>query len=354
MTTSLRSSISTAVVCAVLLTATVLSAAELPKHPEKLSDDRAVDAYLAVVEDARQTSIRRNYATAQIVAMDARAVPRVLRLFRTAPAERRDLLAGILSRMKHPGDEATAVLLDAFRRRRLKTSRGVIGALGALQVAEAAPLLLKLLPQADDDTRLAMLRALSRLADARAADALAAGLDSDDRCVRICCTRGVLTLLVTLKPKTGTAAKDHPYRRLFDRTTDIIRHGARVDVRRMLVTGLAEVNDPRATTVLRRVLRMESGPLQQAAVRSLGRLKDADAVDALLPLIDGRDAALRRAVLDALAEIGDLACVPELIDQLETCSAGERRAVVRTLQRLSGESYGDNPEQWRLWWHKRI
>ena len=92
--------------CAALLACRSVTAASLPAKPEKLKPAQAVDAYLAVVEDDGQTAVKRNYAAAQIVKLGDKAVPRIMALYRCAPAGRRGRLADVLSGMTTPDPEA--------------------------------------------------------------------------------------------------------------------------------------------------------------------------------------------------------------------------------------------------------
>ncbi|KPJ53695.1 MAG: hypothetical protein AMS16_05140, partial [Planctomycetes bacterium DG_58] len=159
----------------IVLSASILCAAELPKNVEKLSPAEKVDAYLAVVEDARQLPLKRNYAAAQIVELGEQGVPRIMQLYRDGAPERRGCLAGMLGAMKKPGEPAVQMLLEDLRRRGPTVHPNVIKALGDLECAEAAPPLLKLLPKASDSVRPTVLYALGRLADEQAADALFEG-----------------------------------------------------------------------------------------------------------------------------------------------------------------------------------
>jgi len=340
------------VVCAVLLKASLLAGAELPKEPEKLAPAQAVNAYLAVVEDPQQTRIRRNYAAAQIVKLGDAALPRLIELYQSAGHERRGYLAEVLGRMKEPGEPAVNMLLDDVKRNRLKTHPNTIRALGELHVPKATPLLLELLPGASEETRLTILCALGRLAEESAADALLGGLDSQDRLVRTTCANGVVSLLVKLKPKSSDAGKKDAYQVTFRKVLEYIEQGKHTDVRRILVSGMGTVNDPHASSVIGRVLRIESGPLQTAAARTLGQLKDPDAVGNLTERLFSDNASLRRAALEALGAIGDTRCVPTLIERLETSERAERRHIIRALQQLTRQSFGDNPAQWRLWWEE--
>ena len=334
----------------IVLSASILCAAELPKNVEKLSPAEKVDAYLAVVEDARQLPLKRNYAAAQIVELGEQAVPRIMQLYRDGAPERRGCLAGMLGAMKKPGEPAVQMLLEDLRRRGPTVHPNVIKALGDLECAEAAPPLLKLLPKASDSVRPTVLYALGRLADEQAADALFEGFDTSDRLVRTVSANGVIRLLVKLKAEKDASRPKSPYRKVLKRTLEYIESGKRDEVRRVLLSGIGGVQDLRSTTVLRRVLRTGAEPLRIAAARALGELKDQRAVDSLTEVFLSDKPALRRAALQALAAIGDKSCVPTLIDRLEVSELRERRDIVRTLQQLTKQSFGDNPDQWLRWW----
>ena len=334
----------------IVLSASLLSAAGLPKNTEKLSPAQTVDAYLAVLEDVRQMPLKRNYAAAQIVELGEPGVPRIMQLYRDGPLERRGYLADMLGAMKKPGEPAVQMLLEDLRRRGPRAHPNVIKALGDLECAEAALPLLKLLPKASDSVRPTVLYALARLADERAADALFEGFDTSDRLVRTVSANGVIRLLVKLKAAKDASRSRSPYRKVLKRTLQYIENGKRDEVRRVLLNGMGKVQDLRAATVVRRILRMESESLRVAAARALGELKDPRAVDSLTDMLFDEKTALRRAALGALAVIGDESCVPTLIDRLEVSQLKERRDIIKTLRQLTGQSFGDNPEQWLRWW----
>ena len=331
----------------------MLAAAELPRKPEALKPAEAVDAYLAVVEDKDQTPLRRNYAAAQIVKLGDDAVDRILERYRDGSHERRGYLAEMLARMKNPSAPAVETLHEDLKKNRLSVHPNVVRALGDLECTASAGLLLELLPRADDEMRPTVLRALGRLADERAVDVLLTGLDSPDRAVSAVSADGVIRVLLKLKAAKEAKGSGSPYRQTLTKTLEYIEHGKCDKVRRVLVDGMGRAGDRRAADVLRRVLRVESEPLQVAAARSLGQLKDLQAVDGLADTLFTEKTSLKRASLDALAAIGDDRCVPVLIDRLDVAGARERRDIVKTLQQVTRQRFGDNPVQWRQWWQAR-
>ena len=342
-----------AVLCAVLLTAAALRAADLPAEPEKLTSAEAVDAYLAVAEDAEQTPARRNYAAMQIIRRGKKALPRIVELYPVGSVERRGLLADVLGAMKDPGEDATKLLLDDLKKHGLRVHPNVMRALGEMNVTDAADVMVVLLPKASGETRRVMLAALGRLADARAADAFFTGLESSDRLLRMTCADAVTRLLARIKPRTRAVKKDHPYRKVLDRTLEVIRDGTHVDARRFLITGMSRVRDPQASRTLIHMLRNRENSLRVAAADTLGKLKEQDAVDDLIGLTKSSNDTLRRAALRALGTIGDDDCVPRLIDRMEEVTAKERRDILVALRQITGERFGDNPDQWRRWWDKK-
>ncbi|HUU42529.1 MAG TPA: HEAT repeat domain-containing protein [Planctomycetota bacterium] len=336
---------------AAALVTTALAAAELPKQPEKLTAAQAVDACLPVAEDPDETPVRRNYAVAQIVRRGKDAVPRIIEIYPAADFDRRGILADVLAGIRDPGTDAAKLLLDDLRRSGLKVHPNVIRALGELNVVEAAEPLVKLMPETTDEMRRVTLAALARLADARAADALLSGLKSPDRLLRMTCADALTRLLAGIRPKKQVMSRDDtPFRSVLDRTLEYVRSGEHVDARRFLITGMSRIDDPAVSRVLVHTLRDREDSLRAAAAGALGTLKARDAVDDLTRLVDASDDAVRRAALRALGEIGDASCVGQLIDRLDDAEAGRRRDIVLALRQITGERFGDNPEQWRRWY----
>lgn len=351
--TAILKSTSALLVCLLLWAAGSGGAAELPKDPDKLTPAQAVDAYLAVAEDEQQTRVRRNYAVMRMAELGQGGLTRIKQLYAGAKAERRGILADVVGAMKNPGTGAVQMLLEDLKGSGLEVHPNVIRALADLEVAEASPVLLALLPRVSDETRPVLLHTLGRLADERAADVLLAAFDSEDRLVRTISADGAIRLLVRLRSKAHSSKPDGGYAALRKKALEYADHGEREDVRRILVSGFARVNDPEAAPLLRRLLRTGPPSLRTAAAETLGKLKDTRSVSGLTEALYGDDPVLRRKALGALAAIGDVSCVPVLIDRLEVSSPKERRDVVRALQRLTRQAFGDNPAQWRLWWRGR-
>ncbi len=344
-----------ALVLGALLSAVVgreAGTAELPKDAEKLSPEKAVDAWLAVVEDAGQSHVRRNYAEGRIVQMGTAAVPRLLALWKNASEERRGLLAEILGTMSNPTEEGVEALVTELRTKGAATHPNVVRALADRGVARAVPLVLDVLPKASDELRLASLHALGRLADERASDVMVESLDNPDRLVRTTAADGLTRLLASMRVSTD-AKKKAAYSPLFRRALAYVEKGATFESRRILAVGLGLVGDMDAVALLRRLVRAETVEMRIAAAGSLAALQAREATGDLAEAARSEDRMLRRTALDALAAIGDPSCVPTLVEILEESPPRERRDIVRVLRQIAGQPLGDDPEQWRRWWEER-
>ncbi len=341
--------------CVLLALGRTAVAAEMPRQPEKLPPARAVDAWLAVVEDVRESSVRRNYAEGRIALLGKAAQPRLLELWQGASDERRGTLAEILGMMTDLSEQGVETLMAELRAKGASAHPNVPRALADRDVKKAVPLMLEALPTASGETRLALLHALGRLADPQAADTLVRALDEPDRLVSTTATDGLARLLASMRLATGDAKARDAYRSLFRRALDYADKGPNLGARRVLIGGLGLVGDADAVPLLRRLLRRETVELRIAAAGSLGRLQSREAVDDLAEAARSTDPVLRRTALDALAAIGPdaVGCVPTLVEILEESSPKERRDVLRALQQIAQQPFGDNPDQWRQWWEER-
>jgi HEAT repeat protein len=334
-----------------MLLAMAAGAAELPKHPERMGLNEAVSAYIAVAEDEDQTALVRNYAAAQIIRRGNDALPHLKTLYRGAGVSKRGILADILVGITTDDEKVRTLLLNDLRSTGTRIDPRVIRALGIMGVQDAVPELLRVLPMVRDETRLAALCALGRLADERAIEPLAAGLDDRDRLVRSHCAEGVIKVLEKMHAEEDVS-KRRTYRDLLDRTLAYARNGRHEDVRRMLITGAGRVGDEQAAPTLRRLLTREPDAIRAAAAGALGALRDRRSADDLVDLAGEDNTYVRRAAIRALGEIGEQASVPPLVLMLETCEASWRREIVAALRKITGEPYGANPAQWRHWWEK--
>ncbi len=342
-------SIRVLLIVVVLSSESQIGAAELPTNPEKLKPTEAVDAYLAVVQDAQQTSIKRNYAAARIVEIGEPALPRIVELYGKASTEQRGYLASIMGAMDKT-DRTETVLLKDLKKNGLKAHPNVIKALGDIGSEKARPVLLGLLRDAPKDVRPRLLYTLGKVADESVAETLFEGLDAPDRFARLACANGILTLLTKDKQKVDSAKAAKAYRSLLDKVLKYCERGDKADVRMVLIRGVARLNESDAVDTLLRVLDDGAPALQVTAANALGTLKARAAVDELTDALFEENASLQRAALSALVTIGDRQCVPILIDFLETRDAARRKETVKALQALTAQKFGDNPEAWKRWW----
>lgn len=105
-------------------------------------------------------------------------------------------------------------------------------------------------------------------------------------------------------------------------------------------------------------LQDERGHVREAAARALGYMGNigpeaAEAVPALILALDDEDSRVRRDVVQILGSIGPGAveAVPALIvalDHKEFRCVNE--AAAEALEKITGQDFGTDPEQWQAWW----
>lgn len=90
--------------------------------------------------------------------------------------------------------------------------------------------------------------------------------------------------------------------------------------------------------------------VQIAAIDSLGVLGDERAVLPLVEILDKSSGATRRAALFALRMLGDQRAVSAVIEVLRDEKMEVVREASKTLQRITGQSFGIDYELWKGWW----
>jgi HEAT repeat protein len=115
---------------------------------------------------------------------------------------------------------------------------------------------------------------------------------------------------------------------------------------------LGQLRDKRAVDRIVTFLDDADYGTQLDAVRSLGEIRDGRAVAPLLAVINRPH--FSGVVAEALAKIGDQQAVGPLIDFLENATREDemkyRNWVVISLEKLSGQKYGNDIVRWRQWY----
>jgi HEAT repeat protein len=115
---------------------------------------------------------------------------------------------------------------------------------------------------------------------------------------------------------------------------------------------LGQLRDRRAVDPIITFLDDPDYEIQLAAVRSLGEIGDSSSVEPLLAVIHRPH--FSGIVAEALANIGNRRAVGPLIDILENKTGEDamkyRKWVVTSLEKLSGQKYGNDIVRWRQWY----
>ncbi len=115
---------------------------------------------------------------------------------------------------------------------------------------------------------------------------------------------------------------------------------------------LGQIRDKRAVDKIVGLLDDPEYGTQLDAIRSLGEIGDSRAVVSLLAVLARPHSS--GVVAEALAKIGDHRAIGPLIDFLETSSREDqlqfRKWVIESLEKLSGQHFGDDMASWRQWY----
>jgi len=147
---------------------------------------------------------------------------------------------------------------------------------------------------------------------------------------------------------------------------------------------LGALKDPRGIPFMTSALDHPGEEAARAAVQSLGRFKEPEAFEALgrvvrhpsltvrselLSALEARDPPagldllralagsdpepdLRAEALRSLGRFKDPALVPWLIEQLRATHPAVRAAALGSLQKVTGQTLGQDPGRWARWWSR--
>jgi len=121
------------------------------------------------------------------------------------------------------------------------------------------------------------------------------------------------------------------------------------EVRRDAVRALGEIKDPRALDPMLKMLS-DMAHVRDAAAEALLETRDPRAVEPLIVALKDRNKAVRRVAARLLGAIGDRRAAQPLIFALKDTGSDVRLEVKLALQRMSGEDFEADPDDWQRWW----
>ena len=130
--------------------------------------------------------------------------------------------------------------------------------------------------------------------------------------------------------------------------TDALKHEQAL-VRKHAAEALGKIGDARAVEPLIKALEDESTDVGEKAAKALGKIGDSRAVEPLIKAFQ-EDSGVRMWAAYALWSIGDARAVEPFIKALDDENVAVKMRAEKTLENITGQSFGDNQQKWQTWW----
>jgi HEAT repeat protein len=304
---------------------TVSSVAEGTGFPVDLGLTKAREAVPVLMDLVRR---QKSTQAARALGMigDARAVPVLLAAFESHVQEKQEADGNLIWAMKQFKDDPRVVpaLIEALGKIDGKSERGdpLAEALGEMKAKAAVPALLNRLHSRE------AIAALGQIGDPRAIEPL----------------RHLLTTEFREPPSSQGEDPNSEIRVALARLENadpvpalcelMIDPRLYYDNRYKIADELAELHDPRAVPFLVKVAKNDrDGCVLRAAMRALGEFKRKDAVAGLIECFD-----------DDFKHLN--------VDKFSDQTRLSRETIVQSLYKMTGQTFGPDPQLWRAWWAK--
>jgi HEAT repeat protein len=120
------------------------------------------------------------------------------------------------------------------------------------------------------------------------------------------------------------------------------------NVRQSAAWALGELASTQAVDPLLKALD-DTKMVREVAAKSLGEIGDPRAVKPLLNKLKDQNWEVRGTTARALGKIGDHKAIDGLIETLKDENASVRWYASQALETITGESLGDDPDEWARW-----
>jgi HEAT repeat protein len=206
--------------------------------------------------------------------------------------------------------------------------------LGAIASDRCVNLLMPALTHRDVIVRADAARALGVAGQARAITPLLRSLEDKADVVRLMAVRSLRKLLPA------------------DRRLELVRLALANSSVEIRVAGCVLAADDRLKEALPEVIetvQAKSWEVSTAAMISVGLLGHANETDVFTPFLRNRDWRLRATAVEGLFLLRHNSVIPPLIDMISDPHANVRSAAVKSLQVLTQQRLGAEPDKWRRW-----
>jgi len=367
----------------------------------QLNDRRAVEPLIGALRD-RDMTARRAAATALGQLNDSRAVEPLIGALRDREGRVRDAAARALGMLKDEravepliralgdkdplgGAAAAAIALGEIGdSRAVKPLIGLLevgrsskddGSLRAFSVATAlgkigepaVEPLIAILGHENSEARANAAMALGTTKDTRAVEPLIAALEDEDQSVRASAAgalgqikdaRAVEPLVAALAEGDAnvTRVAVHALREMeADRAVEqlilVLRDGE-AEKQVSAATILGDIGDNRAVEPLINALEDNNLRVRTAALKALAKIDDERVVEPLVAAVRGEVLPLRMDAISALGNVKDPRVIEPLIDALTDEEPVIREYAANSLQKLTGQNFGQDQAKWRAWWEE--